>query len=1122
MASVAVTLALFATVGVAQEGPIGSGASPFSQPAAPVESSSPVLPAQQISPPPPAEAQGPTITVRGGEHPQYTRLVFDWTDSVDFTVDRTAGSMRIRFDTPAQANLSGAQRSGLSRIAAVAQVPGLGGLAVSAAIPEPARLRTLRVGTKVVVDVYGPALSTAERAAASEAVAQTETVREATVPGATEAVVRRPAIPLPRRKPTILAAGAGDGSADLVASGGLTSAESPTTDTPSAPSDEPVIETIADTAPTVAAPVAPNPSAPPSPGESPASDAAVPVTAGASAPATPVSASITERPAAATPTPPTGSAAERQPTAEAVDAPIETSAAASPVIVFDPGGPAAAAVFVRGGMLTVVFDRDVRTDSVRVVDGNVQLVGAVRPVPALGGSAFQVPVRPWLRPAVARRGTAWEIDVVPDTRRRSRRVPIVPQPGFVIGARVLVASPDATAFVEMTDPEVGDRLLAVPLPAVVEHVPQAHRLPQVDFLRTLQGAVIRPKADGITVRPVQDGLEVTSAGGLLVSPPEDMALGEALEIGAETDVSMEALPPPPTDDRRLFNLVDWQQGPLGAFTDERQRLLQRVVSALPSERMRARLDLAQFYFAHGFLHEARGLLLFLGDQEPDLVGWPEFQALVGAIEVAIGDPERGRTVLSSGGLAENREAALWRAMAAAKLGEWPMAANGFAAGKNIVNEYPEPHFSRFIRRAAEAELETGDPESAEEVLDRLLDKGAFDVAESPGVLYLRGEARRQSGDPDEAIALWQQVRGSNDRLYRARAGLDLINLELEEDRTTPEAAAERLAQLRFAWRGDDLELDIVQRQGEVQWLAGQYADSLLTLREAAAMFPDNPRSAEITRTMARNFAGLFQDGASDLPPLEALELYDRFRELTPVGAAGDAIIRALAGRLAELDLLASAADLLEHQVTFRLDGPKKAEVGARLASLRLLDGRPAQALEGLDMSQMPDLSAELVRERRLLRARALTDLRRSEEALSVIAGDDGDGANLLRVDIAWREQKWNSAAQALDRVIGPPPEDGTPLDPRTAQLIVDRAVALALAGDGRRLETLRSKYGAAIESTDQAAAFQVLTRPEQTGGLVDLKTIEQRVAEVDVFQDFLNQYRTRHLAEDADPATAIN
>jgi hypothetical protein len=255
--------------------------------------------------------------------------------------------------------------------------------------------------------------------------------------------------------------------------------------------------------------------------------------------------------------------------------------------------------------------------------------------------------------------------------------------------------------------------------------------------------------------------------------------------------------------------------------------------------------------------------------------------------------------------------------------------------------------------------------------------------------------------------------------------------------------------------------------------------------------------------MSQSFVDLYaKDGAAALSPVEALGLYDQFKDLAPEGLQADEVVRQLAERMVEIDLLGRAGDMLQGLVSNKLQGLDKGKVGTRLATIRLQDAKPDQAVAALDQSAVPELTPELVAERRILRARALADLKRYGEAVALLKEDTSQPAELLRVDVAWRGAQWAEAASGLAKVIGPPP-DGTALSKDKSDLVLNQAVALALAGDNAGLDRLRGQFGDAMAAGPHADTFRVLARPGQSGGLIDLASIQSRVKEVGTFQKFL-------------------
>ncbi len=124
--------------------------------------------------------------------------------------------------------------------------------------------------------------------------------------------------------------------------------------------------------------------------------------------------------------------------------------------------------------------------------------------------------------------------------------------------------------------------------------------------------------------------------------------------------------------------------------------------------------------------------------------------------------------------------------------------------------------------------------------------------------------------------------------------------------------------------------------------------------------------------------------ADDMPAVQALALFYEFRELTPIGRRGDEMIRRLADRLAAVDLLDQASELLQYQVEHRLDGSARAHVASRLAMIYLTNRKPDRALAALRATRIADLAGELRQQRLLLEARAQSDVGRHDLALDII------------------------------------------------------------------------------------------------------------------------------------------
>ncbi|SNS39072.1 MULTISPECIES: hypothetical protein [unclassified Azospirillum] len=1017
-----------------------------------------------------ATASAAKVGVRSGVHPTYTRLVFDWASNTAYTAEQSGQDVTLRFPVAAEVNLAPVLRAKPARVEGLTQAAEGGALLVRFRIPAGAGIKDMRAGTRVVIDILDkappapakPAPAAAANAAPAPEKAESKEKPAAAAPAKAAAPEKPPAPVDPRR--------AKEGAPLFELRGRQTSAEG---------------QAAAKGQPT---PLTPAPAA-----------------------GQPAAAAGTTTPAPQKPNAPT-------PAASPAPVPAVEQAALAPAplvdsvsIPFDPKLGTAAAVFERAGYLYVLFDRPVPPETAPAPGSVPGLNTAVEPVTVPDASGFRLPMPALMQARVQRDGTIWRIglnratDLPPNDP--ATVLTATPDPQFALGARLVVAAPDVAKVLSFKDPVVGDTLFVTPISTPGPHLPAARRFAQAQLLPSLQGLVVRPLDDRLVVQPVREGVEISVPGGLSLSPAADLA-------------SVAPPPLPKQEKEKLFDFKRWGQGPADRYIATRQERWQQLAGMPEAERNRGRLDLARFYIANGLAYEAAGMLTRVQEVQPDVDRRPEFLAVRGIARVLTGNLDGALADLSNPGLAGEKDADLWRAAALAGKQDYAGAHALFQARKDQLAAYPDPFFVGLSLGAADAALRQGQPEAAALILDKVVKRGGEGGQQGPGVEFYRGLAFRALGDKEKALGLFETAMNSRDRLYAMRGKKEWIDTALDLGKIDAKEAAKRMEEMRFAWMGDALELTNLRRLGEVHALAGNYPQAFETMRRTISLFPDTPDAKEIAADMTRTFTEIFsKDGAAKMPPLEALGLYEQYRELTPPGAEGDLIIRKLAERLVEIDLLDRAAELLDHQVQYRLAGVEKAQVGTRLAGIRLLDGKPTDAVAALDASQVEGIPPELAEERRLLRARALSQSGKGMDAIQLLTGDQSSNANLLRVDIAMRDKKWPQAAQALGDVIGPPPAAGTALDAKTSGLVVQRAVALSLAQDNAGLEALRRDFGPLMEKTKDATAFRVLTRPEEAAGLADAATIRSRITEIDLFRSFLDNYRAKSADKPA-PAAA--
>ncbi|MFM9975621.1 MAG: hypothetical protein ACKVON_13730, partial [Beijerinckiaceae bacterium] len=229
----------------------------------------------------------------------------------------------------------------------------------------------------------------------------------------------------------------------------------------------------------------------------------------------------------------------------------------------------------------------------------------------------------------------------------------------------------------------------------------------------------------------------------------------------------------------------------------------------------------------------------------------------------------------------------------------------------------------------------------------------------------------------------------------------------------------------------------------------------------------------------------------------------------PISRRGDDIVRRLAERLAVLDLLDQATELLQHQVENRLGGVARARVASRLAVLHLLNRKPAEAVQTLRSSRTNDIPEDVRRGRLLLEARALSELSRTELSLEVLASQKGDDVDRLKADILWRGKRWRDAGEAFEKILGTRwQEPGEMLDSERAD-IMRAGVSYVLADDRLGLDRLRQKYMPKMAESIDGRAFELVSSNSRSRQQ-EFRDIARALVAGSTLTEFLDIYRQRY------------
>lgn len=534
-------------------------------------------------------------------------------------------------------------------------------------------------------------------------------------------------------------------------------------------------------------------------------------------------------------------------------------------------------------------------------------------------------------------------------------------------------------------------------------------------------------------------------------------------------------------------------------------------------RSERRFELAKFYFAYGLLAEAIGALNAIAVEDPAFTNVGSYVALKGATQQRMHRNEEALDTLAHFSVKAEPGAAIWRGMALESLGFHKKARAQLAKGMQDEELYPALWQARFRLAETKAALGVNDLEDANSMWENIaLD--LLDDNDRAEAYLVKGKILYAIGEPALALEYFRMVFPLTDGEMAHRARYNEVNMLYNVGELNADEAAERFEQLRYQWRGDDLELKALRALGDIYLDQERYRDALTVMRVGFTFKPQHPISRNMRDRMGDVFEELYLDGKADsLKSTAAIALFYDFKELTPIGTKGDRMIRLLSERLVSIGLFDQAAELLQHQVDYRLKGTARAQVAMRLALIHLKNKRPEDAFKTISATRFSGLTTKLRGQRRLIEARALADMGRHNHAVELLEEDVSHEAEILRANIYWDADNWPETGRIYEALLEGEWGTNKALSNESRANVMRMAIAYALVDDKPALERVRRKFSAQMAGSPDAQAFNIATGDLALRG-VAFRDVLRRVNSIDTFESFMADFKNRF----GDDGTMVN
>lgn len=761
---------------------------------------------------------------------------------------------------------------------------------------------------------------------------------------------------------------------------------------------------------------------------------------------------------------------------------------------FSFASPVPAALFRRSDALWLVFDSAKPFDVAPIRREGGALIGDVSRIALDKGQAIRIRLnRPQMASLISEEtpGNQNWVVVLGDTVQAPSQ-PLLAVRNIIDPAHASVSVPLLSMGLtqKLEDPDAGDVLSVVTALPPVRGFIKRQNFVEFSLLESIHGVVIQANSEDVGVVAASDRVTLGRPGGLTLSP-------SVFTPGRASSAS-----------RPLFDGEEWRKNREGPFIERLDGYVTALGQAEEGQRAAARLDLARFYFARQMFWEAKGLLnLALSDADADKVD-PMLLVLHAIACTATGHPERSLKDLAIPAVGAAYDSQLWKGFALARQGKWADAREKFKSSETAIASLPAELQRLVLVEAMKASLEVKDYPGASA---RSSDLDLIGVAEeiAPAVSVMRGRLAEATGREEDALSFYKTAMASSDRPAVTEGKLREIALRQKRNELSQDDALRDLETQAMLWRGDGLEVKTLQMLEKIYANVGRYREAFNAARTATRLQPNSEASRQLQDDASALFAQLYLSAkGDDMPPVEALAMFYDNSELTPIGRRGDEMIRRLADRLVNVDLLDQAAELLQYQVDQRLEGAARSQVAARLAMIYLMNRKPDRAIGALRSTRIADLSGELRQQRLLLEARAQSDIGRRDLGLDIISNLGGREAIRLRSDIHWASRRWREASEQIELYYGDRWRDFKPLNSVEKGDIIRAVVGYALAEDGLGLARFREKYAPLMSGEADRTAFDVASKPASNNS-ADFTTIAKMAAGVDTLDGFLREMKTR-------------
>ena len=448
------------------------------------------------------------------------------------------------------------------------------------------------------------------------------------------------------------------------------------------------------------------------------------------------------------------------------------------------------------------------------------------------------------------------------------------------------------------------------------------------------------------------------------------------------------------------------------YLAQENTMVRAVVASVDNpSKFTAQMNLAQFYFVNSMYHEAFGMISLAEISDAGKAQHLTFGLMKAVSMVMTAENIDARTIFAD--LKNNYknspsilEVNIWDRYNEYVVGVHPEAI-GVIENRNLLEHYHDEFYWKLML----AELKIANNRKNFKLIDQLLS-----IARKSNDLYINNNLKfykaqyyylQEQNNLAEQLLMEIEANPSSGRDFMM-ADLQLIKILYEQRKINWISAVQRLHDLRFVWRGDALELKLLMSLALAYNQNGDAINAVRTYKYVLDAFGKQGNNTFfVTSQIVDIYRRIFlSDEMQELDDFTVIALFYEFKDFTPIGNDGDRAVLGIARRMLNLDLLDMAIDILQHQVTYRLRGVERIITANHLALVYLMDKKPKEAVRVMEETDKENMNFAGYKQRVELKAKALIDLGKYQEALDYMKDDPSEDAVALRLEAYFKANKW--------------------------------------------------------------------------------------------------------------------